>query len=105
MKMKIAFITEINLQDATYPVYLLDLMVLCWNQQPKVRPTASQIVSIASAPEFTHLLDVVSLNHSGYITGGVAVPVTNTEEDDLHELWLCSTACQVYTSTSNSMMT
>jgi len=70
-------------------------MVLCWNQQPKDRPTASQIVSIASAPEFTHLLDVVSLNHNGYITGGVAVPVPNTEEEDLHELWLCSTACQV----------
>ena len=70
-------------------------MVLCWNQQPKDRPTASQIVSIASAPEFTHLLDVVSLNHSGYITGGVAVPVPNSGEEELDELWLCSTACQV----------
>ena len=71
-------------------------MVLCWSQQPKDRPTASQIVSIATAPEFTHLLDVVSLNHSGYVTGGCALPVPNpTSEEDLHELWLSSTACQV----------
>ncbi len=82
-------------QDATHPVYLLDLMVLCWSQQPKDRPTASQIVSIATAPEFIHLLDVVSVNHSGYITGGTAVPLPNAAEEELHELWLSSTACQV----------
>ncbi|EFX70096.1 hypothetical protein DAPPUDRAFT_113034 [Daphnia pulex] len=86
---------SISPRDATYPVYLLDLMVLCWSQQPKDRPTASQIVSIASAPEFTHLLDVVSLNHSGFCTDGVAVPVPNTTDESLHELWLSSTACQV----------
>jgi len=83
------------LQDSTYPTYLLDLMVLCWSQHPKDRPTASQIVSIATAPEFTHLLDVVSLNHSGFVTGGVAVPLPNTSEEALYELWLSSTACQV----------
>jgi len=44
---------SITPRDATYTVYLLDLMVLCWNQQPKDRPTASQIVSIATAPEFS----------------------------------------------------
>ena len=70
-------------------------MVLCWSQHPKDRPTASQIVSIATAPEFTHLLDVVSLNHSGFVTGGVAVPLPNTSEEALYELWLSSTACQV----------
>jgi hypothetical protein len=46
-----------------YPSYMLDLMVLCWSQSPRDRPSASQIVSIASAPEFTHLSDTVSLNH------------------------------------------
>lgn len=39
-------------------------MAVCWSQSPKDRPSASQIVSIVSAPEFTHLYDVVSLNHS-----------------------------------------
>ena len=70
-------------------------MVLCWSQQPKDRPTASQIVSIASAPEFTHLLDVISLNHDGFCTDGVAVPVNSSADETLHELWLSSTACQV----------
>lgn len=44
-----------------YPIYILDLMTLCWSQQPQDRPSTSQIVSIASAPEFFHLTDVVSL--------------------------------------------
>jgi len=70
-------------------------MVLCWNQQPKDRPTASQIVSIATAPEFIHLLDVVSLNHSGFITGGTAVPLPNAADEKFYELWLSSTTCQV----------
>ena len=49
-------------RELIYPSYLLDLMVICWSQQPRHRPTASQIVSIASAPEFLHLMDVVSLD-------------------------------------------
>ena len=71
-------------------------MVLCWSQQPKDRPTASQMVSIATAPEFTHLLDVVSLNHSGFITDGAAVALpSSADQDSLYELWLGSTTCQV----------
>lgn len=49
-------------RDLLYPSYFIDLMTLCWAQQPKDRPSISQIVSIISAPEFTHLLDVISLN-------------------------------------------
>lgn len=37
-------------------------MVVCWAAQPVDRPSASQIVSMTTAPEFTHLLDVISLN-------------------------------------------
>ena len=39
-------------RELIYPTYVLDLMVVCWAQQPRERPSASQIVSIASAPEF-----------------------------------------------------
>lgn len=80
-------------RETNFPSYCLDLMVLCWDQQPKVRPSASQIVSIATAPEFTHLLDVVSLGHNGNVLDGVACHVANSEDDSLsgHELWLpCS---------------
>lgn len=76
-----------------FPVYLLDLMALCWSHHPKDRPTASQIVSIATAPEFVHLLDVISLNHDGFVTDGLAAPLCSDEA--LFELWLCSTTCQV----------
>ncbi|CAG0916811.1 unnamed protein product [Notodromas monacha] len=44
-----------------YPAYILDLMAACWSHQASKRPSASQIVSIATAPEFTHMVDVVSL--------------------------------------------
>lgn len=64
-------------RETLYPSYSLDLMVLCWSQQPRDRPSASQIVSIASAPEFTHLCDVVSLNHSAHVMATTSVPVTH----------------------------
>lgn len=54
---------------------MLDLMVLCWCQQPRDRPSASQIVSIASAPEFTHLYDVISLNHPASVIATVTASV------------------------------
>lgn len=52
---------------------MLDLMVLCWSQSPRDRPSASQIVSIASAPEFTHLSDTVSLNHPEPVVASAVV--------------------------------
>merc|ERR1712018_379975 len=45
-------------RELIYPTYVLYLMVVCWAQQPRERPSASQIVSIASAPEFLRLVDV-----------------------------------------------
>lgn len=52
-------------------------MVLCWSQQPKDRPSASQIVSIASAPEFVHLSDIMSLKHQAYVTASATAPVSH----------------------------
>jgi len=62
-------------QETMYPSYMLDLMVLCWSQSPRDRPSASQIVSIASAPEFTHLCDTVSLNHPAPVVASAVVPI------------------------------
>lgn len=52
-------------------------MVLCWSQQPKDRPSASQIVSIANAPEFTHLADVVSLKHGNSVEAAASFVMTH----------------------------
>lgn len=37
-------------------------MVICWSHNSRDRPSASQIVSIASSPEFTITRDIVQLN-------------------------------------------
>lgn len=65
-------------------------MVLCWSQQPKDRPSASQIVSIASAPEFTHLSDVISLKHQAPVVASTSAALTHITEDGLSgsEMWL-----------------
>uniref|UniRef100_A0A182N1F9 non-specific serine/threonine protein kinase n=1 Tax=Anopheles dirus TaxID=7168 RepID=A0A182N1F9_9DIPT len=83
-------------RETHFPSYCLDLMVLCWDQQPKLRPSASQIVSIATAPEFTHLLDVISLSHAGSVLDGIACMIASADGEELgvvsgYELWLpCS---------------
>jgi hypothetical protein len=53
-------------RELSYPTYILDLMVVCWSHRPRERPSASQIVSIASAPEFLHLADCVSIDQVKY---------------------------------------
>ncbi|CAG9859264.1 unnamed protein product [Phyllotreta striolata] len=77
-------------RETLYPSYFLDLMVLCWSQQPKDRPSASQIVSIASAPEFTHLCDVVSLKHVAPVVACTSAALTHITDDGLSgsEMWL-----------------
>ncbi|KAJ9598231.1 hypothetical protein L9F63_011052, partial [Diploptera punctata] len=82
-------------RETLYPTYMLDLMVLCWSQSPRDRPSASQIVSIASAPEFTHLSDTVSLNHPAPVVASAVVTLPDIGEDNMSgaELWLaCSNA-------------
>lgn len=66
---------------------MLDLMALCWSQQPTDRPSASQVVSISSAPEFTHLCDAVSLEHSESVVG-TASTALGQAEDGVAGLWL-----------------
>ena len=57
----------LTVRETLYPSNVLDLMSLCWAESPKDRPTASQIVSMISAPEFIHQLDTICLT-GGYAT-------------------------------------
>ncbi|ALC46696.1 Lrrk [Drosophila busckii] len=78
-------------RETQFPTCCLDLMVLCWHEQPRRRPSASQIVSILSAPECIHLLDAVALPHSEKIVCGAfqLLPGSGLEEDRAGpELWL-----------------
>lgn len=63
-------------RELVYPTYVLDLMVRAWAQQPRERPSASQLVSIASAPEFVHLVDAAALD-SGVCAAAAVVPRKN----------------------------
>ncbi len=60
-------------EAAACPTYVLDLMVACWAHRPRSRPSASQVVSIASAPEFARLVDAASLG-VGTCCSCVSVP-------------------------------
>ncbi|XP_063218267.1 leucine-rich repeat serine/threonine-protein kinase 1 isoform X2 [Bacillus rossius redtenbacheri] len=82
-------------RETLYPTYMLDLMVMCWAQSPRDRPSASQIVSVATAPEFTHLGDVVSLSHLAPVVATAVTFLPDFSDDGAHssELWLaCSNA-------------
>ncbi|XP_063987510.1 leucine-rich repeat serine/threonine-protein kinase 1 [Diachasmimorpha longicaudata] len=83
----------LSYRETLYPCYVLDLMVICWAQNPKDRPTASQIVSIASAPEFTHLIDVTLLTERTQVTAITATsrpPASagSNESFFADEIWL-----------------
>ncbi|KAK3921714.1 Leucine-rich repeat serine/threonine-protein kinase 1 [Frankliniella fusca] len=74
-------------RETQYPSYMLDLMALCWSQQPTDRPSASQVVSISSAPEFTHLCDAVSLEHAEAVVGTASTSL-GVAEDCVAAAWL-----------------
>ncbi|VDN39814.1 unnamed protein product [Gongylonema pulchrum] len=82
--------------ELLYPCNVLDVMVVCWATQPVDRPSASQIVSMTTAPEFTHLLDVISLNDpDSEVNAGIAFPSlddvemnSNIEDSVEGEVWM-----------------
>ncbi|XP_039969967.1 leucine-rich repeat serine/threonine-protein kinase 1 isoform X4 [Bactrocera tryoni] len=78
-------------RETQFPSYCLDLMVLCWDELPKKRPSASQIVSILSAPECIHLLDTISLPHNEKVVCGIFNDfATNEDGTTGFEIWLPS---------------
>lgn len=80
-------------REVMFPSYCLDLMVLCWDHQPKNRPSASQIVSIACAPEFTHLIDVILLPHSDDLLAMCTLSNQNFQRDPAFKLWVSIERC------------
>ena len=77
-------------RELSYPTYFLDLMVACWSHHSRDRPTASQIVSIASAPEFTHLLDSMSFEHKSCYASCATSSLKLGSHQGHQELWLAS---------------
>lgn len=87
----------LTVRETLYPSNLLDLMSLCWAESPKDRPTASQIVSMVSAPEFIHQLDTISLNGGNPVLSSCIVPNGKN-----FETWLTHVGKQTEVITANS---
>ena len=77
-------------RELSYPTYFVDLMVTCWSHHSRDRPSASQIVSIASAPEFTHLLDTILLDQKSCFASSSATTLKLGSYQGHQELWLAS---------------
>ncbi|XP_043222191.1 leucine-rich repeat serine/threonine-protein kinase 1-like isoform X1 [Amphibalanus amphitrite] len=80
----------LTIKEASTATYLLDVMVLCWDQQPRSRPSASQLVSTAAAPELTQLRDVVPLEQPLAALTASALTVTGGAE---HQVWVARSGC------------
>lgn len=87
----------LTVRETLYPSNLLDLMSLCWAESPKDRPTASQVVSMISAPEFIHQLDTIILNGANPVLSSCVVP--NGKNFDT---WLTHVGKQTEILTANS---
>ena len=77
-------------RELSYPSYFVDLMVICWSHQSRARPSASQIVSITSAPEFTHLLDTILLDQKSCFASSATTTMKIGSQHGHQELWLAS---------------
>ncbi|XP_070186120.1 leucine-rich repeat serine/threonine-protein kinase 1-like isoform X2 [Littorina saxatilis] len=56
------------------PTHLLDMLTVCWSQEPDNRPSAASVVSMVMSPQFCHLRDILSLGPDVGILCGVSVP-------------------------------
>ena len=60
--------------ERVYPAALLDVMASCWSAEPSSRPSASQILALASQPQFSQLCEAVTLSPSQQVLALVCAP-------------------------------
>uniref|UniRef100_A0A1I7S218 Non-specific serine/threonine protein kinase n=1 Tax=Bursaphelenchus xylophilus TaxID=6326 RepID=A0A1I7S218_BURXY len=75
----------LNEKDILCPSNVLDLMVTCWADDSAARPSSSDLVTITTAPEFTHLADVATLQDHEMTT--LCTLISATDECTV-QLWL-----------------
>lgn len=79
-------------RDLIYPSYMIDLMSICWSQEPHMRPTASQIVSISSTPEFMQLLDVAVIESRDEMKFKGSIQYMDNNQNEV-DLWFGQQSC------------
>ncbi|KAK7507943.1 hypothetical protein BaRGS_00000908 [Batillaria attramentaria] len=75
------------------PTYLLDLLSVCWSQDPADRPSSANVVTMVTSPQFSHLQDILSLGPNVGILCGLSVPSA-----DVHVVDADPVACSVTSS-------
>jgi len=65
--------------DLFFPTLMLDLMCLCWLENPRERPTARDIQKYTNSYEFSHLLDVAVLED--FVQQPLFVTCKNQEQE------------------------
>lgn len=65
-------------EAAVYPSHMLDLMTTCWDHEPQNRPTAAHVRTIATAPQFCHLSDVVTMELESTVLSATSVFVESS---------------------------
>ncbi|XP_076455660.1 LOW QUALITY PROTEIN: leucine-rich repeat serine/threonine-protein kinase 1-like [Babylonia areolata] len=77
------------------PTCLLDLLTVCWSQEPADRPSAASVVSMVTSPQFCHLRDSLSLGPDVGVLCGLALPSTEVILD-VEPGFSGSTSSEVY---------
>ncbi|XP_072178814.1 leucine-rich repeat serine/threonine-protein kinase 1-like [Diadema setosum] len=55
-------------KEKSYPTYMLDMLMWCWAQDSRDRPSMEQIKDISRTAEFTNLLEVLSLEEKQMVS-------------------------------------
>lgn len=86
----------LNAKDKKAPVFVLDLMAWCWQQEAEKRPPSYHIYQLSSATEFPRLSDVLTfdkqLGLNCAVTAGSRVSQSRGADDRASvgsEVWLC----------------
>ncbi|XP_033739221.1 leucine-rich repeat serine/threonine-protein kinase 1-like isoform X2 [Pecten maximus] len=74
----------ISPKEKQYPAHFLDLMCMCWSHFPGERPSAARIRQVAGCPQFTHLMDAVSMDTDMGVLAGCSVAVGPYNEEDAY---------------------
>ncbi|XP_074646294.1 leucine-rich repeat serine/threonine-protein kinase 1-like [Tubulanus polymorphus] len=77
------------------PTHILDLMALCWCDEPNDRPSAKEIHQISKNPQFCHMMSAVSFPTKVDVNSAVTVIRTLPDDDDFDvtsDLWLASSS-------------
>ncbi|XP_060079979.1 leucine-rich repeat serine/threonine-protein kinase 1-like [Ylistrum balloti] len=71
-------------KEKQYPAHFLDLMCMCWSHYPAERPSAARIRQVAGCPQFTHLMDSITMDTDMGVLAGCSVAVGAHNEEDTY---------------------